>query len=316
MLFDLFLITTSLGLLTLGAEGLVRGSASMALRLGLTPLMVGLTVVAFGTSAPELIVSLKASQLGQGDIALGNVIGSNIFNIGVILGLTALICPVPVKLQIIKIDGPIMLGVALLVPLLLLDGNLISRLEGIALTSGIAGYTALLVFLARREPAPAWQVEFEEGMPRRSRHWLLDLLLMVAGLALLIAGSRLLVDSSVSVARILGVSEAVIGLTIVAAGTSVPELATSVVAAIRKEPDIAVGNIIGSNIFNILAILGVSATVMPISASGIRSFDILVMIGFSILLLPVIRSGSRLSRIEGGILLAGYVAYLILLWPN
>lgn len=287
----------------------------MALRAGLTPLMIGLTVVAFGTSSPELVVSLKATLSGQGDIAVGNVVGSNIFNIGVILGLTALICPVAVQLQIIKFDVPIMILAALLLPILLWNGEL-GNLEGVALVAGIVAYTAVNIYLARRAASPAVTNEFVEGLPRKSSHWMIDGLYVVGGLALLVLGSWLLVDNSITIARAVGVSEAVIGLTIIAAGTSMPELATSLVAALRKEPDIAVGNIVGSNIFNILGILGVSSVAAPITADGIKMFDYAVMIGISIMVLPFLWSGLKLRRIEGALLLVAYGAYLAFLWPK
>jgi cation:H+ antiporter len=310
------LIVVALVILTLGAEGLVRGSSSIALRLGLTPLLVGLTVVAFGTSSPELVVSVKAALLGQGNIAVGNVVGSNIFNIGVILGLTALICPVLVKVQLIKLDVPIMVVVALVLPLLLLGSLKLNRWEGSLLMVGAVVYTAFTIKQARREASANWKNEFDEGIPARTKHWSLDIIYMFGGLALLVFGSRLLVDNCIAVAQALGISEAIIGLTIVAAGTSMPELATSVVAAVRKEPDIAIGNIVGSNIFNILAILGISSVTAPLTADGIRFSDYAVMIGLSILLLPVVRSGSRLSRMEGVLLLVCYTAYVASLWPK
>ncbi|MFY8215213.1 MAG: calcium/sodium antiporter [Chthoniobacterales bacterium] len=315
MLIPIILVVFSLLLLTAGAEGLVRGSASIALRAGLTPLVIGLTVVAFGTSSPELVVSLKASLLGQGDLAVGNVVGSNIFNIGIILGITALVCPVPVKLQIVKIDAPVMILVAIILPLMLMGGYL-GRMEGGLLFLGLLAYTVFNVRLARKETSAAIADEFSEGIPPKSKHWIWDVTFLVGGLALLVLGSNLLVDNCIIIARSLGVSEAVIGLTIVAAGTSMPELATSVIAAIRKEPDIAIGNIVGSNIFNILGILGVSALVSPITVTNIQVTDYLVMIGISLLLLPVLWSGLRVRRLEGVLLLACYFSYLYMLWPK
>ncbi len=314
MFIPFLLVALSLALLTLGAEGLVRGSASIARRAGLTPLVIGLTVVAFGTSSPELVVSLKAGLLGQGDLAVGNVVGSNIFNIGIILGLTALVCPVPVKLQIIKFDAPVMIACALILPLLL-RGGVLARVEGALLCLGLISYIVFNVLMARKETAAASADEFSEGVPEKSRHWALDMAILAGGLALLVIGSNLLVNNSILLARLMGMSEAVIGLTIVAAGTSMPELATSVVAAFRRQPDIAIGNIIGSNIFNILGILGISSLVVPISVTNIQLTDYLVMIGLSILLLPVLWSGLKVRRLEGGLLLACYMGYLYLLWP-
>ncbi len=315
MVLELFLVVLSLLLLFAGAESLVRGSSSLALRAGMSPLVVGLTVVAFGTSSPELLVSLKAGFAGKGDIAVGNVVGSNIFNLGVILGLTALVCPIPVKMQLIKADVPVMILVSAMVPLLLWDGFL-GRVEAAALTVGIIVYVLVNVYCALRQTTPALEAEFEEGVPKLSRHWLADLAFVGLGLGVLVLGSRLLVDNSVEVARAFGVSEAVIALTIISAGTSMPELATSVVAALRKEPDIALGNVIGSNIFNVLAILGISGLAVPLTAAGIQRIDHAVMIVLSILMLPFLWSGLKVRRLEGLVLLAVYIGYLAWLWPK
>jgi len=308
-------IAFALVLLFVGAEGLVRGSSSLALRAGLNRLMVGLTIVAFGTSSPELVVSVEAALSNQGDISVGNVVGSNIFNIAVILGITALVCPIPVHRQVIKIDAPVALGVALLLVLLLLNQTL-SRLEGVLLFSGIVAYTWMSVILARREPPPASADEENILAVNTSRHWCVDIALILVGLAILVAGSRLLVENSVALAVSFGISEAVIGLTIVAAGTSMPELATSLVAAFRKQPDIAIGNIVGSNIFNVLGILGVASIVSPIEAPGISTLDYGVMILFTVLLIPLLYTGRILHRVEGAVLLALYFGYLFLLWPD
>ncbi|HUF63075.1 MAG TPA: calcium/sodium antiporter [Verrucomicrobiales bacterium] len=315
MLLELLLVVVSLLLLFVGAESLVRGSSSLALRMGMSPLVVGLTVVAFGTSAPELLVSLKAGFAGKGDIAAGNVVGSNIFNLAVILGLTALICPIPVKMQLIKADVPVMILVSATVPLLFWDGVL-SRSEAAPLVAGIVVYVLVNVYWARKQTTPALAAEFEEGVPKRTTHWLADAGFVCLGLGVLIFGSRLLVDNTVEVARFLGVSEAVIALTIIAAGTSMPELATSVVAALRKEPDIAIGNVVGSNIFNVLAILGISGLAVPLTAPGIHSVDHAVMIGLSVVILPFFWSGLVVRRLEGLVLLAAYVGYLAWIWPK
>jgi cation:H+ antiporter len=315
MIADLLWIALSLVLLFIGAEGLVRGSASLALRLGLTPLVIGLTVVAYGTSTPEMIVSTQAALTGQGDIALGNVIGSNIFNIGIILGLAAVVCPINVQFQLIKLDAPIMIGVSLLLVAVIGDGAL-SRAESAGLLAGVILYTIGNLWLARREANKVVEKEYDDSMPVRSRNVFIDIGFILGGLGILILGSRLLVDNSISLARDLGVSEAVIGLTIVAAGTSMPELATSVLAALRKQPDIAIGNVIGSNIFNILAILGVSGLVAPLQAPGISHLDLGVMVAFAIGLFPLLYTGLKVRRIEGVLLLAGYVAYLAVLWPK
>ncbi len=308
------LVALSLVLLYAGAEGLVRGSSSLALRLGLTPLVVGLTMVAFGTSAPEVFVSVKAALAGRGDLAVGNVIGSNLFNVGVILGITAVLSPMKVQFQLLKIDAPVMVGVALLVPLLLWDG-VVSRLEGTFLVIGILIYVAANVLIARRTAPPEVQAEFAESMPQRHGSVILDVVLILAGLGILVVGARLLTDHSVALARSFGVSEAVIGLTIVAAGTSVPELAASVVAAFRNEPDIALGNVIGSNVFNVLAILGIGALVSPLHAPQISQFDIYSMVVMCAALLPLLWTGLRLQRWEGVALFLAYVAYVMIMWP-
>jgi len=315
MILPYALIVVALLLLFGGAELLVRGSASLAARAGLTPLVIGLTVVAFGTSSPELAVSLKAALAGQGDVAVGNVVGSNILNIAVILGLSAVICPIGVHLQLIKVDVPIMILVSILLPVLLTDGRL-SRVEGGLLFAGIVAYTVLNVIMARKGAAAEVETEFADGVPKPTKHWAVDLLLIGGGLATLIVGSRLLVDNSIEVARAFQISEAVIGLTVVALGTSMPELATSIIAAIRRQPDIALGNVIGSNIFNILATLGLSSLVVPMTAGGITLVDYAVMVGTAVLLLPFLMTGPRLGRLEGLVFLGGYCGYLAFLWPQ
>jgi cation:H+ antiporter len=274
--------------------------------------MVVLTIVAFGTSSPELVVSMKTALSQQGDISVGNVIGSNCFNIGMILGLTALICPIPVNRQIIKIDAPIALGVALLLPLLLLN-DILGRVEGFLLLAGIVAYMWLSVILGRREGTTD---QSNVSVPSVSRHWTIDIAYIVGGLAVLVFGSRILVEHSVFLAKALGINEAVIGLTIIAAGTSMPELATSLVAALRREPDIAIGNIVGSNIFNILAILGVASMLSPLQAPGISALDYAAMNVFTVLLLPLLYTGRILHRIEGALLLGLYGLYLFILWPQ
>ncbi|MBX3354330.1 MAG: calcium/sodium antiporter [Phycisphaeraceae bacterium] len=315
MLTNLLFILLALLMLFIGAEGLVRGSAALARRAGLSPLVVGLTVVAFGTSSPELVVSAKAALSNQGDIAVGNVVGSNIFNIAVILGVTALVFPVPVHLQVIRIDAPIALGVTVLLVMLLLD-RAVGRIEGALLLGGILGYTWMNIVLARREGAATAADPGEPLIPRPSRHWAIDLLFIAGGLVVLVMGSRLLVSHSVDLATRLGVSEAVIGLTIVAAGTSMPELATSLVAAIRRQPDIAVGNVIGSNVFNSLGIVGAASMLAPLSAPGISSLDLAAMVIVTVVLLPLLVTGRRLQRVEGIALLAMYGVYLALRWPG
>lgn len=315
MIANVAFIAAALTLLFFGAEALVRGSSSLAIRAGLSPLVVGLTVVAFGTSAPEMVVSIEAALSGQGDISVGNVVGSNSFNIAVILGLTALVCPIPVHRQIIRIDAPIALGVALLLVLLLMD-NTLGRIEGAMLFAGIVAYTWTNVVVARRQPSLA-EAGIAESHPSPAvRHWTRDLAFILGGLALLVLGSRLLVINAVDLAQLFGISEAVIGLTIVAAGTSMPELATSLVAAFRRQPDIAIGNVIGSNVFNVLGILGVASMVSPLSAPGIAVTDYVTMLVFTVLIIPLLYTGRMLHRLEGGLLLGLYGVYLFMLWPT
>lgn len=302
-------LLVGLALLYFGAEGLVRGSSSLALRLGLSPLVVGLTVVAFGTSSPELMVSLRAALEGQSDISVGNVVGSNICNIGLILGLCALITPIATNSQIVRIDIPIMLGVTVVALLVLADGAL-GRAEGAILFASLLAYIAFSIRLARRQPADALGAEFAEEVKISKRGLAVDILMVVGGLLLLVLGARFLVDGAVIVARTLGWSEALIGLTIVAIGTSLPELATSLLAAVKRESDIAVGNIVGSNIFNLLGILGITAMVHPLQGGGIGMVDFAVMAAFSLVLWPMAFHQQRITRPEGAILLAGYAGYL------
>jgi cation:H+ antiporter len=272
-------------------------------------------VVAFGTSAPELVVSLKAAYVGQGDIAAGNVIGSNIFNIAVILGIAAMISPMRVQLQLLKFDAPIMLLTAGLLVGVFRDRQ-VERWEALILFAGIIAYVAFNVIASRKQHTAAIDAEFEEGVPHRTKSPWVDALLILGGLAMLVGGSRLLVDNAVALARGLGVSEAIIGLTIIAAGTSMPELATSVVAAIKKEADIAIGNIVGSNIFNVLAIVGISGSFIPFSAPGIAAIDLWIMLGISFVLVPLLVTGNRLARWEGAVLFASFIGYTILKWPK
>ncbi len=315
MLADIFWILLGLALLYFGAEGLVRGSSSLALRLGLTPLVVGLTVVAYGTSMPELIVSVKSAMAGQSGIAVGNVVGSNIFNIAVILGVAAVIYPIRTNFQLVKVDVPIMLAASLLVIFFMWDGFL-SRGEAAVLFAGIILYTVGSILLAKKSATPEIRAEYEESVGGRPKGSVpVDIGFVLGGLALLVFGSRFLVDGSISLARGFGVSEAVIGLTIVAAGTSTPELAATIVAALKKEPDIALGNIVGSNIYNILCILGVTGLIHPLSPGGVTPVDFAVMLGTSILLLPILWTGFTIRRWEGFVLLAVYGGYLWWLWP-
>jgi len=317
----LFLLA-GLGLLVIGAEMLVRGGSALAARLGISALVIGLTIVAFGTSAPELAVSAKAALAGQPDIALGNVIGSNIFNVLFILGISALISPLVVSQQLVRVDVPVMLGVSVLVFLMALDGKL-GQIDGLFLLSGFVLYTLAAVKLGKKEGREVQQEYEKEFGTKRLVHdkspraMLGKILLVIAGLVVLIVGARLFVDASVGIARSFGISELVIALTIVAAGTSMPELATSVMASIRGERDIAVGNVVGSNIFNVVAILGISSLLA--GPEGIRvskavyDFDLPVMIAVAAACLPIFFTGHKIARWEGAVFLLYYIFYVVYL---
>lgn len=315
-----FLFVVGLGLLLGGAELLVRGASRLAAALGLSPLVIGLTVVAFGTSSPELAVSVQSAFAGQADIALGNVVGSNIFNVLFILGLSALIVPLVVAQQLVRWDVPLMIGVSVVVFLLGLDGRL-GRLDGLLLFAGLVAYTTFAIVQSRREGKAVkaeYETEFGEPPAERGGAVARNVALVVAGLAALVLGSRWLVDGAVTLAQAFGLSELVIGLTIVAAGTSLPEVATSILAAVRKERDIAVGNVVGSNIFNLLAVLGLAGLVSPEGLSvppAAEGFDLPVMIAVAVACLPIFASGHLIARWEGALFFGYYIlytAYLIL----
>jgi cation:H+ antiporter len=311
----IFLMILGLGLLVAGAEALVRGASKLAAAFGISPLVIGLTVVAFGTSSPEMAVSVMSAYSGQADLAVGNVIGSNIFNVLFILGLSAAIAPLIVSRQLIRLDVPIMIGISVLLLLLALDGN-INRLDGVLLFGGIIAYTVFQIVQARREKKANAGSEEAIEKPHTPLQWLINIGFVVGGLVLLVLGSNWLVDGAIFIAQSLGVSELVIGLTIVAAGTSLPEVATSVIASIRGQRDIAVGNVVGSNIFNILAVLGLSSLVSPESinvAASVLRFDIPVMIVVALACLPIFFTGRVIARWEGFVFLAYYVVYTVYL---
>jgi cation:H+ antiporter len=356
------MLAGGLVVLVIGGELLVRGSARLADSFGVAPLVIGLTVVAFGTSAPELAVSIRAGLGGNPDIALGNVAGSNIFNVLFILGLCALILPLTVSVQLVRREVPIMIGVSILLLLLAFDGR-IGTLDGVLLFSGVIIYTSWSIIAGRREPpaAPAgmdlpgtarepsaWIYAAAAVAGSAAASWLLGRLetiiaalivagaalfaggwasyrpggraadtarqagFIVAGLGFLVLGAAWLVESSSSIARAFGVSELLIGLTIVAAGTSLPEVATSVVAAVRGQRDIAIGNVVGSNIFNILCILGAAALVtpggLPVNPLMV-SFDLPIMIAVAVVCLPIFFTGFSIDRWEGALFFASYLAY-------
>jgi len=318
------LLTFIAGLVALvaGAELLVRGASRLALTFGISPLVVGLTIVAFGTSAPEAAVSVGAVLNGTGDIAIGNVVGSNIFNVLFILGLSALLTPLVVNMQLIRQEVPIMIGASLLLVVVTLDGRL-SAFDGGLLFALLLAYSVFLIRQSRAASQAA-QDSYEEQFEPRSRSGMgerlpVQLLLIAAGLGLLVLGSDWLVSAAVSFAKLLGVSDLIIGLTIVAAGTSLPEVATSVMAALKGERDIAVGNVVGSSTFNILGCLGLAALVSGGSGlavpASVLNFDIWVMCAVALACLPVFLTGREIARWEGGVFLlyyGAYVAYLAL----
>lgn len=299
-----------------GAELLVRGASRLAAVFGISPLVIGLTVVAFGTSSPELAVSVISASSGQADIAVGNVVGSNIFNVLFILGISAMITPLVVAQQLVRLEVPLMIGTAALLPVLAWDGRL-GLVDGLLLTGAVIAYTVWSVRRSRQESA-AVQEEYAREFgaqadpnPKARGLWR-NLGLIVAGLALLLLGSNWLVNGAVAIARAFGISELIIGLTIISAGTSMPEVATSIMASLRGERDIAVGNVVGSNIFNILAVLGLSAVASPVGvavSSTALAFDIPVMIAVSLACLPIFFTGHLIARWEGALFFGLYLAY-------
>jgi cation:H+ antiporter len=307
----LLLFVGGLALLLIGAEALVRGASRLALAMGLAPVIVGLTVVSIGTSAPELAISIDGALSGSPDLALGNIVGSNIANVLLVLGLVALITPLVVQRQLVWLDVPIMIGASALCFLMALDGR-IARWEGGLLLAGAISYTLFLIRLARRAPeqVPERPGVGEDGGARPGR--VRQILLMAVGLALLVGGARLLVQAATGMATALGLSELIIGLTVVAVGTSLPEIATSILAAIRGERDLAVGNIVGSCIFNLLLVLGATALIagdgVPVSPVALR-FDLPVMTAVAVACLPIFFTGHCIQRWEGAVFVGYYVAY-------
>lgn len=302
---------SGLVLLYYGAEFLVKGGSSIALKMKISPLVIGLTLVAYATSAPELVVSVDAALKGLGDVSIGNVVGSNICNIALILGLCAVITPLRVNEGLLKRDVWLMIAAALILLGCYALNSGVNRVEGAFLLAGCIGYTVWSIYDSRRQN----NADAGADIPKTQYNLVVAILMVAGGLAALVIGAKLFVNSAIDLAKWCGVSDAVIGLTVVAVGTSLPELATSVVAAIRKEQDIAIGNVIGSNIFNILAILGVAPLICPIRTENISYVDMALMVFLSILLYPVMKSGMKISRREGAILLLvyiGYTTYLIM----
>ncbi len=312
------LIVVGIPALVAGAELLVRGASRIAAAAGISPVVIGLTIVAFGTSAPELAVNINAVFAGEPDVALGNVVGSNIANILLILGIAALVASLPVAARIIRIDVPIMIGTSVLLLLLAIGGE-INRLEGLLLMAGLAAYLYLLWRQTRAESA-AVRFEFatEFGPSgaaggRGGRTIARDIVFVLGGFGLLVVGGRTIVDGAVGIATQLGVPDVVVGLTIVAVGTSLPEVATAVVSARRGEPDLAVGNVIGSCIFNVLVVVGLTASIAPEPIPvppSLLAFDLPVMVAVSLITLPIVFVGFAVRRWEGALLVAYYAAYI------
>lgn len=305
------LLILGLVLLVFGADLLVRGAARLAANFGVPALVIGLTVVAFGTSAPELAVSVKAAYSGQAELAVANVVGSNIFNVLFILGASALISPLLISKQLIRQDVPLMVGVSAVALVMVLDGN-INRWEALLLAIALVVYTWFLFRQGKKQGMDVSDGEVEEMLKVKMPVWQ-NLLLVIGGLVLLVLGARWLVQSAVEIATLMGVNEAVIGLTIVAAGTSLPEVVTSIMATIRGERDIAVGNVVGSNIFNILSVLGMSGLVSPVpllAGEQMMQLDLPVMLGVALLCVPLFFTGGTLTRPDGFLFLALYVFYV------
>ena len=307
-------ITGGLVLLYFGADWLVQGAVTLALHLGLSPLIVGLTVVALGTSVPEALVSVQAAIGHQGGIALGNVIGSNILNIALILGLSSLILPLKVHSHIVKADVPLLTGATFMLVVLLEDFH-ISRMEGAFLLLCIVFYVTGNIMTVKRTSPEEDKIEGMEIPEDSGKTLWRDVGFLILGIVTLGFGANFLVTGAVDLARIFGLSEALIGLTIVSIGTGTPELATALMAAFRKSPDLAIGNVVGSNLFNIMFVLGIAGLVAPLDGKGISSVDLYVMLGVTILLLPTVWTGRILDRKEGFLFLAIYVGYLYHLWP-
>lgn len=308
-------LLAGLVLLVTGAELLVRGASQIAASFGISPLVIGLTVVAFGTSAPELAISVRGALTGSGDIAVGNVVGSNICNVLLILGLAAVIAPIAVQKKLVRLDVPLVIGASVVMLLLGLDGE-ISRLEGLLMFGSLVVYIVFALRSGRAKKGDAAADAPPESsaiVADATPNTVLSAVIALVGLGMLVGGAELMVEAAVTIARAFGVSDLVIGLTVIAVGTSLPEIAATVVATIKGERDMAVGNVIGSNLFNILGVLGLTAAVAPDGVAvseGARNFDIPVMIAVAVASLPVFFSGFRIARWEGALFIAFYVAYI------
>ncbi len=301
-----------------GADWLVGGSSRLAVRLGISPLVVGLTVVAFGTSSPELFVCLNLNFNGHPDMAAANVVGSNICNIALILGISALLRPLIVRSELLLRDLPILIGINLLFVWMMWDGQF-TRLDGGILILGIVAYTAISFLTSKREKDPVVLQEFETEFGEKAKNpgkvWQM-LSLILIGLGALAVGARFLETGAVYIARVFSVPEAIISLTVIAIGTSLPELATSIVASLKREGDIITGNAIGSSIFNLCFVIGATAMAKPMKVTEIQNMDLGFMVGTAVLVTPLMWTRRRLSQVEGLGLLLVYVVYCVLLWQR
>ncbi len=311
MLFNIFLLIVGLFVLIIGGDFLVRGASSIALRAHISPLVVGLTIVAFGTSAPELLISIKAALEGSPDMTMGNVVGSNICNLGLVLGITALIGPIKVNADSIKIDWPVTMGSTLLLYFVVKEKDaVIDSFEGLVFLFFIIAYTFYIIRKSRKETKALLEAEESLDVPEVSNNLIKDIFFILLGGAGLFFGADWFVGGAKEMAIFLGVSERVIGITVLALGTSLPELVTSIVASIKRETDLALGNLMGSNIFNILSILGITSLIQNIHVSEqIIHHDMVVMIGVTLLIFPLMLYKRTMTRIAGSILLIVYVVY-------
>jgi cation:H+ antiporter len=310
MLTQLLILAAGVAILAVGADLFVRGASSVAERFGISPFVIGLVIVGFGTSTPELAVNLDAAISGSTDIAIGNVVGSNIANVGVILGLAAVVAPLAVHLRMVRVELPIVVGVSLLLWALASFGQIV-RWEGLLMLAAFGAFLWFLLKTSKNETAEVKQEYTDENLPQRQPGWK-SAAFIVLGLVGLMGGAHLAVEAATTLARLWGLSELVIGLTIVAIGTSLPELASTVAAAARGHSDIAIGNVLGSNIYNVLFILGATATIAPLptTAPTLMWLDIPVMIAFAVALVPMMMMGLKITRLNGALLLLGYAAYV------
>lgn len=313
LLINIFYCVCGVAGLYYGAEFLVKGSVGIARKAGVSPLVIGLTLVAFATSAPELVVSIKASLSGNADISLGNVVGSNICNIALILGLCACITPLTVQKQLLKLDTPVMLASSVLLAVFYFCSQGLTRWQGVILFICFLAYTFWNIYASGKETCR--EEKKENTQEEKPLKLFFAIFLVVCGLLLLVTGADIFLRSAIYFAKLFKLSDAVIGLTIVAVGTSLPELATSIVAACKKESDIAIGNVVGSNIFNILGILGIAPIIAPMQNAALDIVDLSMMLLTAFLLLPMMRTNWKLSRMEGLFLFltyCGYIAYLLI----